>query len=154
MTAQQPVFEMEGQIMAWELTKYLVEGELYNTRFGLITGWLKLVGLEDLVLLDLTGNFCRDIRGARIHLNGSPMESVPEHRLFGFDHRQVGVAGEITAGCNTKSRDDAYVEWYLTWNGRVAIWLQTKQIDVIGTPRRFWEPEQNDIFRLRQNTSV
>lgn len=56
--------------MAWRPTEHLIEGELDNTTPGKVTGWMRFAGMNERVLFDLTGDFHRDIRGARIRLAG------------------------------------------------------------------------------------
>ena len=56
--------------MTWRPTKYLLEGELDNTKPGKVTGWMKFAGMKNRVTFDLDGDFCRDIRGAIVVLAG------------------------------------------------------------------------------------
>ena len=46
--------------MTWRPNKYLIEGELDNTKPGKVTGWLRFAGLQGTVTVDLKGDFDRD----------------------------------------------------------------------------------------------
>ena len=88
--------------MAWRPTQYLQEGELDNTRPNKVTGWMKFAGIKEKVTFDLTGDFHRDIRGAKIHFTGDAYEDsmdIDSDGYFdGFGRHQTGNAGDITAG--------------------------------------------------------
>ena len=123
--------------MAWRPTKYLVEGELDNTTPSKIVGWMKFAGLKQRVTFDLAGNFHRDIRGAKLHLegDGSPDEKEAVSYMKGFSLQQSGNAGDITAGLPPRDYVDyPYIEWYSEDNGRVVIELEPAQVKVIGMP--------------------
>ena len=125
--------------MAWRPAPYLIEGELYNTDRGKVTGWMEFVGIDERVTLDLVGEFHRDIRGAGIHLYGgaTPASSNPEadeyFRRFSTHH--TGKVGDITAGLPPRDHGATpYIEWYSEQNGRVVLELKRAQIAVIGSP--------------------
>ena len=125
--------------MAWRITEYLIEGELDNTHLGKVSGWMRLAGMEEKVIFDLTGDFHRDIRGAKIHFTGGASEAAPpahaESCLDGLSPQQTGKVGDITAGLPPQDYGDApYIEWYSNENGRMLIELEPPQIQVIGTP--------------------
>ena len=56
--------------MAWRPHEILIEGELDNTVPGKVTGWIRFVGMNEVVKLDLLGDFHRDIRGTKVRLSG------------------------------------------------------------------------------------
>jgi len=122
--------------MAWRPTEYLVEGELDNTNPGKVTGWMKFAGLNERVIFDLKGNFHRDIRGAKIHFRGEGVESDEARRYMeGFDTRQTGNAGDITAGLPPRDYTSyPYIEIYADQNGRIVIELGQDHVQVIGRP--------------------
>lgn len=123
--------------MAWRPRKYLIEGELDNTTPGQVTGWLRFAGMDGLVTLELNGNFHRDIRGAKIRLNGPDNEDNQKARSYmsEFAPMQTGNAGDITAGKPPRDYvDHPYIEWYSEQNGRVLLELQPQQLEVIGRP--------------------
>ena len=64
--------------MAWRPNEQFVEGVLDNTAPGKVTGWMKFAGLKETVVLDLEGNFHRDIRGAKVRLCGDGEAANPE----------------------------------------------------------------------------
>lgn len=125
--------------MAWRISQYLVEGELDNTHPGKVTGWMQFAGMKEKVTFDLTGDFHRDIRGAKIHFTGDASETDPpadaQSEMEGIAVHQTGKVGDITAGRPPADYVNyPYVEWYSDDNGRVLIELERVQMEVIGTP--------------------
>ena len=124
--------------MAWRPTRYLIEGELDNTISGKVTGWMRFAGIKEKIIIDLKGDFHRDIRGAKIYMTGDARENEPgaEEYMNGFSEKQEGKVGDITAGLYpydyTKGR--CYIEWYSDENGRVVIELEQDQVQIIGKP--------------------
>ena len=94
--------------MAWRPYENLIEGELSNTVPGRVTGWMRFVGMDEVVNLELEGDFHRDIRGAKIRFHNSrPLdrsqnsalcESCSSSYMHGFSPLQIGRVGDITAG--------------------------------------------------------
>ena len=88
--------------MAWRINAYLIEGELDNTHLGKVTGWMRFAGMREKMTFDLTGDFHRDIRGAKIHFTGGAYETDPPadavSYLEGLSADQIGKVGDITAG--------------------------------------------------------
>ena len=131
--------------MAWRPYENLIAGELENTVPGRVTGWLRFVGMEQEVKLDLKGDFHRDIRGTRVRLR-NPQPSDRNHTgalgeardgsyMDGFSPVQTGDAGDITAGLPPYPYVRyPYVEWYYEQNGRVVLELDPEQVEVIGQP--------------------
>lgn len=125
--------------MAWRPNRSLTAAEPDNTTPGRVTGWLEFVGKTGrVVLLDLNGDFHRDIRGAVLRIARAPSEDNPWHAAAyfgGFAIRQTGVVGDITAGRAPRDYVDyPYIEWYSVENGRVVLELEPDEIEVIGTP--------------------
>ena len=122
--------------MAWRPYEQMVEGELDNTIPGKVTGWLRFVGMDEVVKLDLIGDFHRDIRGATICLSGCALDNEANHRYMeGFSPVQTGEAGDITAGLPPQDYVSyPYIEWYSEQNGRVVLELEPEQVEVIGKP--------------------
>ncbi len=120
--------------MTWRPTKYLLEGELDNTRPGKVRGWMKFAGMTDRVTFDWDGDFCRDIRGARVVLagkyEGGTMEAT--EAMKGFAERQRGKVGKITAGLPPQEYTPfPYIEWYGDSNDRVVMYVEAEQIRVV-----------------------
>jgi hypothetical protein len=115
----------------------LIEGELDNTQLGRVTGWIQFAGIKGPVVLNLRGNFHRDIQGAKIRFTGDARWESPEAIacMRGFSRSQNGKVGNITAGL-TPADFGAYpfVEWYSEENGRVVIEPDRNHIEVIGQP--------------------
>ena len=123
--------------MAWRPTEFLIEGELDNTKPDRVTGWMRFAGMKEKVTFDLTGNFHRDIRGAKIHFtgDGSATDDDAVERMAGFSQHQTGKAGDITAGLPPHDYGKLpYVEWYSDDNGRVVVEPDPDCIQLIGRP--------------------
>jgi len=131
--------------MAWRPYENLIAGELSNTVPGRVTGWLRFVGMEEQVRLDLNGDFHRDIRGTRIRLRnpqsmdrnqtGATGETRQGSYMGRFSPVQTGKVGDITAGLPPHDYGvRPYIEWYSEENGRVVLELESEQVEVIGKP--------------------
>jgi hypothetical protein len=118
--------------MAWRPIRYLVEGEMDNTVPGKVTGWLQFARMKDKVVLDLVGDFHRDIRGTRIHLSGDGCRERTGY-LYGFSPRQTGKAGDMTAGYPPLDcRYGPWFEWYSEQNGRVLLEPVPRELTIYG----------------------
>ena len=149
--------------MAWRPYENLIEGELDNTTAGRVTGWIRFVGMDELVKLDLEGDFHRDIRGTKIRLsnpspsdrnqNGVLGEVRPGSYMKGFSPIQTGQAGDITAGLPPHDYGlGPYVEFYSEQNGRVVLELEPDQIEVVGKPIP-WE-QAEPVSRKQQHETM
>jgi hypothetical protein len=113
--------------------------KLDNSVLGKVTGWLRFVGLKEVVKLDLVGDFHRDIRGTKVRLrNPNPSDQGRDGGrpyLEGFSLIQTGEVGDMTAGLPPQDYVSyPYFEFYSEPNGRVVLELDQDQIEVIGTP--------------------
>jgi hypothetical protein len=122
--------------MTWRPGKYLLEGELDNSKPGKVTGWLRFAGMKETVAVDLEGDFDRDIRGQKLRLKGryfgKPLEA--EDEMEGFVERQTGTAGHITPGLKPDSYTPfPYIEWESEANGRVVLMPEAEQVTVMNT---------------------
>ena len=142
--------------MAWRPHENLIEGLLDNTVPGKVTGWLKFVGLKEVVKLDLAGDFHRDIRGTKVRLrNPNPTQDGDRAKyLEGFSPIQTGDVGDMTAGLPPSDYVSGYVylEWYSEQNGRVVLELDQDQIEAIGTPISAYE--SNPVLREKQQQNM
>jgi hypothetical protein len=123
--------------MAFRPTQYLIEGELDNSKLGVVTGWIRLAGMKDTIVLSLRGNFHRDIQGAKIRFTGDGKDDDAHAVAYvqGFSPEQNGKVGEITAGLPPYDFGGRpYIEWYSEENGRVVIEPESGQVEVIGEP--------------------
>lgn len=143
--------------MAWRPYENLIEGELDNTTFGQVTGWIKFFrnGKDPLtVTLNLKGDFLEDIFGKKIRIkNSNPRDrnGVLERNgtyMDGFDAKQEGEAGDITAGIPVDGKvpyvEYPYIEWYSKSNGRVVLELNLGQVEIIEERSIFVMPMSDD----------
>jgi hypothetical protein len=140
--------------MAWRPTRYLIKGELDNTRPGKVTGWMRFAGLRRKMTFDLNGDFHRDIRGAKIHFrgNGNPDDPEAEKHMEDIEQHQTGEVGDMTAGLPPCDYGQTpYLEWYGDDNGRVVIELEPEQVEVIGRPLPACESEPISRVKQQQN---
>lgn len=140
-------------IMAWRPTEYLREGELDNTTPGVVSGWLRFAGLDEVVSLDLKGDFHRDIRGAKLRIrpraHGEAVPADAPEYMAGFATHQTGDAGDITAGLPPHDYGrHPYIEWY-GQNGRVVVEPESHEVEVLGTPMP-WDAAE-PVDRSRQD---
>jgi hypothetical protein len=140
--------------MAWRPHEQLIEGELDNSVPKKVTGWLRFVGMKDVVKLDLAGDFHRDIRGTKVHLrNPNPTQDGDRAKyLEGFSPLQTGEVGDMTAGLPPQDYVMyPYFEWYSEANGRVVLELDPEQVEVIGTPIPACESDPVSREKQQQN---
>lgn len=111
--------------MAWRPYENLIEGELDNTILGKVTGWIRFVGMEETVGLDLKGDFHRDIRGAKIrlrnpnaadsHQSGSPGEVQKGSYMDGFSPIRTGASSMTpTPAVKAKARVRRWITIHAT----------------------------------------
>lgn len=141
--------------MAWRPHDHLIDGYIDNTVPGKVTGYLRFVGMAEIVRLNLTGDFHRDIRGTVLLITKSTSEghAQPEDYMDNFSPVQEGDAGDITAGLPPADYVDyPYIEWYSVDCGRVVLELEPHEIEVIGTP--LYVGTQEPIDRQKQQAHL
>src|SRR5713226_868271 len=82
--------------MAWRIHDCVRKGEIDNRRRGHVDGKIWLVGRDEPVTLDLSGNCSRDLAGCVVRFKNPRAKSAPEEH-FDLAPKQTGVSGEITA---------------------------------------------------------
>jgi hypothetical protein len=135
----------------------LIEGELDNSVLGKVTGWIRFVGMDEAVKLDLVGDFHRDIRGTKVRLhNPNPAErGGSEKYLEGFSTLQNGDVGDMTAGLPPHDYGTApYFEWYSDENGRVVLELDPDQVEILGKPIPACESDSVSREKQQQNMAA
>ena len=139
--------------MAWRPHEQLVEGELDNTVPGKVTGWIRFVGMKEVVKLDLVGDFHRDIRGTKVRLSGCARDNEEAKQfLESFSPVQTGEVGDMTAGLPPQDYVAyPYFEWYSEANGRVVLELDPEQVEVVGRPIPAVESEPVSREKQTQN---
>jgi len=142
--------------MAWRPHEQLVEGELDNTVPGKVTGWIRFVGMNEVVKLDLIGDFHRDIRGTKARLSGCARDDEETRRfLEGFSPVQTGEVGDMTAGLPPQDYVAyPYFEWYSEANGRVVLELDPEQVEIIGAPIPVCESDPVSREKQQQNMAA
>jgi hypothetical protein len=127
--------------MALRMAEEVVRGFVDNTRKGVITGELWLLGRDEPIRLELTGNGHPDLAGCRCTFtNPAP---TPADRHLHIDPVQRGKAGDMTVSRKVripalpldqwlknrrmglpapeKRGNAVYLEWYSEANGRVVV---------------------------------
>lgn len=126
--------------MAWRIDEAVVRGEIDNTVEGKTTGWLWLLGREQPVELDLTGDCWRDLAGTKLRFRNP--EPKPQANTD-LESPQKGLVGDMTASRKNKVplvsgeefsamyaarqqipfcwKNTLYLEWFSETNGRVVI---------------------------------
>lgn len=132
--------------MSWRPHVNLIEGELDDAMPGKVTGWIRFVGMDEPVRLELLGDFPRSIRGTKIRFRNPRPADANDSGVFGeirrgsymdgFSQAQTGKLGDMTAGLPTRDHMDPYLEWFSDQNGRVVLTLKTEQVVVMGDPAR------------------
>ena len=80
--------------MTWEIGPMVEAGEVINTCPNQVHGWLRLVGVERPVYLNLTGNMSTDLAGRRLTFVASTQPTgLSAPRL---SRQQIGPTGDMT----------------------------------------------------------
>src|SRR5580692_5248633 len=82
--------------MTIHLSSAVVQGYLANEAPGLITGRIDLAGSPMPLLLQLNGNFLRDIAGCRVEFS-NPLPRIQPSQQHLRTYVQIGEGGEMTA---------------------------------------------------------
>ena len=138
--------------MAWRPHEQLIDGYLDNTVPRSVTGHLRFRGMDEVVRLNLAGDFHRDIRGTVISLKRKiAATNEPQSDMHGFATVQDGDAGDITAGLPPADYVEyPYIEWYSVQNGRVVLELEPEEIEVVGTPLYAGEEQPTDRAKQQE----
>ena len=150
--------------MAWRPDKCIIRGEIDNTVKGRVTGSIWLLGREQPMVLDLSGDAWPDVAGTKLtFVNPSPAPQ-PEY-AEGLRLNQTGSVGDITASQKVKKftvpdeewmqalkakrlhevpwemKNALYLEWFSDFNGRVVV--QTTEFEITLSERQ-WELDPDD----------
>ena len=68
--------------MAWRPARFLLEGVLDNTVKNRVSGWMRFAGLNEKVVVNLEGDFHRDIQGAKIRIRGEAVNNSTEAQKY------------------------------------------------------------------------
>ncbi len=137
--------------MALRLSDLVVCGEIFNTSWYSVHGWLALRGREQVVHLQLTGNCAPDLAGWHFRFENPAVEgeheAAPDQAalLQGFAWQQVGPTGVMTtqpdaadkaslnpgaALASPQRAPKLYLEWF-GQNGRVVVEVDDPQIELL-----------------------
>lgn len=154
--------------MAWRIDEYVIRGEIENRTKGRLTGRIWFTGREEPVELDLTGNPWADLAGHTLRFrNPDPKPGETD----GFNARQEGVVGDITASRKVKISDcsqeeflkcyeerrpfpwhwanSLYLEWHSLTNGRVVIESGSYELEIDAEPAWTMEPGDEEAQRIK-----
>ena len=128
--------------MAWRIHECVSKGEIDNRQRDHVRGQIWLVGRDEPIRLDLSGNCLRDLAGCFVKFE-NPQAKPAADQDVALAGRQSGVAGEITASRKVRVFDVPleealritregkappehmgncfYLEWFGDTNGRVVI---------------------------------
>ncbi len=127
-------------IMAWRIHEHVLRGKIDNRKRGHVTGEVWLAGIDQPLVLELTGDCAPDLAGCELSFENSasiPMTTKPPAA------QQRGPAGDITAARKVRVFDvpieealamsrrgetppehmanAVYLEWFSERSGRVVI---------------------------------
>jgi hypothetical protein len=142
--------------MALRLDKWVVRGEIINLRRNAVHGWIALNGVEQPMMIDLTGNCDADLAGCHIQFEARAEYADAAEPLPKLGWHQIGPTGTMTAARRVKPErnyeealamkdlpsEDCVPSLYLEWfsqNGQVIIELLDPVIEYIER-RNFNEP--------------
>jgi len=150
--------------MAWRPDKCITHGEIDNTVKGRVTGSIWLLGREQPMVLNLSGDAWPDVAGTKLtFVNPSPAPQ-PEYDE-GLRLNQSGSVGDITASQKVKKftvpdaewmqalkerrlhevpwkmKNALYLEWFSDYNGRVVV--QTTEFKIT-ISEHLWEIDPDE----------
>jgi hypothetical protein len=146
--------------MAWRLHEHVLRGRIDNRARGHVTGEIWLAGVNQSLLLELTGDCAPDVAGCELsfqNLNPIPMTTKPPAS------QQRGPAGDIIAARKVRVFDvpieeamamcrrgetppehmanSLYLEWFSKFNGRVVIESADYRLEISEPRWRFTREE-------------
>lgn len=149
--------------MAWRIDTAIIRGELDNTERGRVQVRLEIVGRQEAVFLDLSGDAWRDVAGTRLSfVNRNPEPQQMAHLLPTV---QSGVVGDITASRKVKVftvpeeewraayrerriddvptewRNSLYLEWFTAEHGRCVI--ESADFEIV-VNEHSWEMDEDE----------
>ncbi len=147
------------RVVAWRIDEAVERGEIDNTVEGKTTGVLWILGREQPVVLDLTGDCWRDLAGTRLSFRNPVPKPQANMDLFPL---QQGVVGDMTASRKNKVplvsdeefaamyaarqqipfcwKNTLYLEWFSEANGRVVIETCDFELEL---SERVWEMDDD-----------
>jgi hypothetical protein len=158
--------------MAWRLCNSVVRGEIDNRRRGRVRGQVWLVGRDQPIALDLSGNCLRDLAGSIVKFENPGGITTPEEHVD-LAAVQNGLAGEITASRKVRVFDVPveealrltkegktppehmgnclYFEWFSEANGRVVIESTDYKIDISAPAWSLSAGDEQEQMRATRN---
>src|SRR5438034_4931649 len=155
--------------MAWRLHEHVLRGKIDNRTRGRVTGEIWLAGIDQSLVLELTGDCAPDLAGCELRFENPkpiPMTTRPPAP------QQCGPAGDITAARKVRVFDvpieeamamyrrgetppehmanSLYLEWFSERSGRVVIESADYRLQ-ISEPAWRYTPEE--IAKLERRTA-
>lgn len=146
--------------MAWRLHEHVLRGKIDNRTRGRVSGEIWLAGIDEPLILELTGNCAPDLAGCELSFenpNAIPMTTKPPAP------QQCGPAGDLTAACRMRVFDvpieealamsrhgetppehianAVYLEWFSERSGRVVIESADYRLQISGPAWRYSKEE-------------
>lgn len=154
--------------MAWRIDEQVIHGEIDNRTKGRVTGRIWIIGREEPIKLDLTGNPWADLAGHVLRFrNPEPKPGSTDS----FNARQQGVVGDITASRKVKVPDcskeeflkcyeerrpfpwhwanSLYLEWFSLPNGRVVIESASYELEIESEPTWTMDAQDEEQQRIQ-----
>lgn len=145
--------------MAWRIDDAVVSGEIDNTVEGKTSGRLWVLGREEPVVLELSGDCWRDLAGTRLSFRNPQPKPQAGADLAPL---QRGLVGDMTASRKNKVplvsddefsalyaarqeipfcwKNTLYLEWFSEKNGRVVIETCDFELEL---SERIWEMDED-----------
>ena len=137
--------------MAWRINEGVVRGEIDNRTGGQVHGRIWLIGRDEPITLELSGNCRRDLAGCLLRFE-NPAPKIVEDEHLDLAAEQAGAVGDMTASRKVRVLDvsleearrlskagepvpehkanSLYLEWFSDANGRVVIESADYKIDI------------------------
>ncbi|NBB78940.1 MAG: hypothetical protein GVY36_05770, partial [Verrucomicrobia bacterium] len=155
------------EAMTWQITDYVVRGEIDNRERDYLTGRIWLRGLDEPIRLDLVGNALSDVAGRCLRFSNPAPKELPSgcQNLAG---KQQGTVRKLTAAHKVRVWDipfadpdneallndpgnfhwanGLYLEWHCTRNGRILIESTEFELEIDASDSAFGtdQPSPND----------
>jgi hypothetical protein len=89
--------------MALDLSEFVCYGAINARKRNRVGGWIGLAGMREQIRLELSGNCEPDLAGKEVwfRVRSLGKADFDERSVPSFQHRQIGIAGKVTAAFKT-----------------------------------------------------